>query len=75
MRKVQNTRNIEVKEFTQPARSHHLDSYPKKWRLNIFRFENGMVAVCGDNGKQMADLQGTAESAIPKIIEWLKENG
>ncbi len=43
-----------------------------KWKLDIFRFDNGNVAVCNEEGQQVAELQGTDIEAIPKIIKWLE---
>ena len=43
-----------------------------KWKLEVFKFENGMIIVCDSNGNQVPELQGTEEEAIPKIIKWLK---
>lgn len=42
------------------------------WRLEIFKFKNGNIAVFDDNGIQIVNLQGRKKIAIPKIIKYLE---
>lgn len=44
----------------------------ESWRLSIYQFPNGMVAVTGGQG-QIPELQGHYREAIPNIIDWLTE--